>query len=139
MANDTPVQPVSSAPLPEALAAAAPLNVAAIIENCLGCKWTLHVLNQVRAGVNRPGRLERSAEGLTAKVLAERLTKLVRFGILEKTSFPEVPPRVEFTFTPFGERLMAILDQVSELQQEWAGPPEPAPVVDPNTFTDPAP
>ena len=42
-------------------------------------------------------------------------------------------------FTPFGERLMAILDQVSELQQEWAGPQEPALVVDPNTVTDPAP
>ncbi len=78
-------------------------------------------------------------EGPTAKVLAERLAKLVRFGILEKTYFPEVPPRVEFSFTPFGELLMAILDQVTELQQEWPGPPEPALVVDPDTVTDPAP
>lgn len=137
--TDTPAPPESAAPIPEAPFTGAPISVAAFIENCLGCKWTQHVLTQVRAGVRRPGRLERSAEGLTAKVLAERLAKLVRFGILEKTSFPEVPPRVEFTFTPFGERLMAILDQVNQLQQEWAGPPEPAPGTDPDVATDPAP
>jgi DNA-binding HxlR family transcriptional regulator len=97
------------------------LSVAFIIENCVGCKWTLHILAQVRAGVCRPGQLERSAEGLTAKVLSERLQKLTRFGILEKRSFPEIPPRVEYSLTPFGERLMDILDQVELLQRERKG------------------
>lgn len=98
-------------------------DVAHIIEDCVGCTWTLHVLAQVRTGVRRPGQLERSAAGLTAKVLAERLVKLVRFHILEKRSFPEVPPRVEYHLTPFGERLLAILDQVEQLQREWDGRP----------------
>ena len=93
-------------------------SVAQIIENCLGCKWTLHILNQVRNGVCRPGQLERSAEGLTAKVLSERLVKLVHFGILEKQNFPEIPPRAEYHLTPFGQRLLNILDQVEELQQQ---------------------
>lgn len=119
--SDTPVPEANVAPI-----SVSTISVAHIIENCIGCKWTLHVLAQVRAGVRRPGRLERSAEGLTAKVLSERLSKLVRFGILEKTSFPEVPPRVEFHLTPFGERLLAIFDQVDQLQQEWAGAAEPA-------------
>lgn len=96
------------------------INVAHIIENCVGCKWTLHVLAQVRAGVCRPGQLERSADGLTAKVLSERFIKLLRFGILEKQVFPEVPPRVEYHLTPFGERLLSILDQVEQLQRERA-------------------
>lgn len=94
-------------------------SVAHIIEDCVGCKWTLHILAQVRAGVRRPGQLERSSEGLTAKVLSERLSKLIRFGVLEKQSFPEVPPRVEYRLTPFGERLLGILDQVEQLQREW--------------------
>ena len=66
-------------------------TVAEIFEKCLGCKWTLHVLGQVRQGVLRPGALERSAAGLTAKVLNERLVKLTRYGILEKHSYPEIP------------------------------------------------
>lgn len=76
------------------------------------------MLAQVRAGVNRPGRLVRSAEGLTTKVLNERLAKLVRFGVLEKVSYPEVPPRVEYHLTPLGERLNPVLDAIEALQRE---------------------
>ena len=94
-------------------------SVAQIFEQCVGCKWTLHVLAQIRRGVNRPGQLERTADGLTTKVLNERLVKLLNFGILEKTSFPEVPPRVEYEFTPFGLRFIEILDQVEQLQREF--------------------
>ena len=96
-------------------------SVSYIIEKCVGCKWTLHILTQVRSGVIRPGQLERTAEGLTAKVLSERLVKLVRFGILDKQSFPEVPPRVEYHLTDFGRRLLDIFDQVEQLQREWGG------------------
>jgi DNA-binding HxlR family transcriptional regulator len=96
------------------------VNVAHIVENCLGCKWTLHVLTQVRQGVRRPGQLERSAQGLTAKVLAERLLKLVRFGVLEKHSFEEAPPRVEYHLTDFGQRLLEVFDQIEALQRHRA-------------------
>ncbi|MCR9210889.1 MAG: helix-turn-helix transcriptional regulator [bacterium] len=94
-------------------------NVTEIFEKCVGCKWTLHVLGQIRQGVCRPGQLERTADGLTTKVLNERLVKLVRFDILEKTSHPEIPPRVEYTLTTFGERFVQILDQVERLQDEY--------------------
>ena len=82
-------------------------DVSAMFESCIGCKWTLHVLAQIRAGVCRPGALERSTEGLTAKVLNERLVKLVNFGIVERVSYPEIPPRVEYRLTPFGKRVVA--------------------------------
>ncbi len=95
-----------------------------IFEQCVGCKWTLHVLSQIRQGVNRPGQLERTADGLTAKVLNERLVKLVRFGILQKSSYPEVPPRVEYQLTDFGRRFVEILDQVENLQAEFARTPD---------------
>jgi DNA-binding HxlR family transcriptional regulator len=95
-------------------------DVAAMFESCLGCKWTLHVLARVRRGVNRPGAIERSTPGLSAKVLSERLAKLVRFGVLEKTSYPEVPPRVEYHLTPFGERFVGILDDIERLRGEIA-------------------
>ncbi|QDU36380.1 putative HTH-type transcriptional regulator YtcD [Maioricimonas rarisocia] len=96
-------------------------DVHEIFEKCIGCKWTLHVLEQIHGGTHRPGQLERTAAGLTTKVLNERLVKLVRFGILEKTSWPEVPPRVEYHLTPFGRRFVEILDQVGRLQEEFGG------------------
>ena len=99
-------------------------SIRRIVEDVVGCKWTLHVLAQVRAGVNRPGALVRTAEGLTTKVLNERLAKLVRYGVLEKQSFPEVPPRVEYRLTPMGERLNGVLDAIEALQDDVdrAGP-----------------
>ena len=96
-----------------------------MVESIVGCKWSLHVLAQLRAGVNRPGALERTAEGLTRKVLTERLNKFLRFGIVEKTSFPEVPPRVEYEFTEFGERFCTLIDAVDTLEQELRDLPDP--------------
>jgi DNA-binding HxlR family transcriptional regulator len=68
--------------------------------------------------VTHPGALVRTADGLTTKVLNERLGRLLRFGILEKTSYPEVPPRVEYQLTAFGRRFIVILDQIRALQDE---------------------
>jgi len=95
-----------------------PVSIRRIVEDVVGCKWTLHVLAEVRGGVNRPGALVRTADGLTTKVLNERLAKLVRYGVLEKQSFPEVPPRVEYSLTPLGERLNGVLDAIAALQDD---------------------
>jgi DNA-binding HxlR family transcriptional regulator len=94
------------------------VSVAYILQNVIACKWTLHILAEVRRGVNRPGKLVRSTDGLTTKVLNERLVKLVRFGILKKTSYPEVPPRVEYELTVFGQRFSSLLDEIDRLQAE---------------------
>lgn len=91
--------------------------VARMMENLLGCKWSLAVIDLVRRGIDRPGEMTRSVEGLTTKVLNERLRKLVRFGIFEKESFPEIPPRVEYRLTEFGEKFIEILDRIEELER----------------------
>ena len=95
------------------------LSVAEIFEKCIGCKWTMHVLAQIRAGIHRPGQLERSVEGLTTKVLNDRLTKLVDLRIVRRESFPEIPPRVEYQLTDFGVHFMRIVDQIEELQKQF--------------------
>ena len=91
-----------------------------MVADVVGCKWSLLVLDLVRRGVNRPGAMERSVEGLTAKVLNERLRKLVRYGILEREVFAEVPPRVEYRLTAFGDRFSAVLDAIRELDRDSA-------------------
>lgn len=100
-------------------------SVRAIVEDVVGCKWTLHVLQQVRAGVHRPGQLVRTTDGLTRKVLYERLAKLVRYDVLTRVAYPEVPPRVEYRLTPFGERLNTVLDAIDALQCEMDRQGEP--------------
>jgi len=104
--------------LPQSSTDTAVPTVAHMVESIVGCKWSLHVLSCVRRGINRPGAIERSAEGLSAKVLSERLDKFIRFGIFEKRSFPEIPPRVEYSLTPFGEKFVGIIDEVERLQRE---------------------
>jgi DNA-binding HxlR family transcriptional regulator len=91
-----------------------------MIEDIVGCKWSLCVLELVGRGVVRPGEMQRSYHGLTAKVLNERLRKLVRFGILERRAWAEVPPRVEYRLTPFGRRFGRLLDDIRELETELA-------------------
>ena len=95
--------------------------VARMVEDIVGCKWSLAVIGAVRRGVCRPGALEHSIDGLSKKVLNERLAKLVRYGILDKHSYVETPPRVEYRITPFGEKFCGLLDGIEALQRELRG------------------
>jgi DNA-binding HxlR family transcriptional regulator len=94
--------------------------VARMVEDIVGCKWSLAVLGTVRGGVVRPGAIEHAIVGLSKKVMNERLAKLVRYGILSKKSWPERPPRVEYALTPFGARFCTLLDGIDTLQREMA-------------------
>ncbi len=92
-------------------------GVAAMVESIVGCKWSLIVLELARQGVNRPGAMERAVPGLTAKVLNERLRKMIRFGIFERRVFPVIPPHVEYRFTPFGRKFLRLLRAIERLQR----------------------
>ena len=92
----------------------------------VGCKWSVEVLRAVRGGIRRPGALERAIAGISTKVLNERLAKLQRLGLVLRTAFPEVPPRVEYALTPGGERLCRLLDELDRLEAELEEAPQPA-------------
>ncbi|MCC6301234.1 MAG: helix-turn-helix transcriptional regulator [Gammaproteobacteria bacterium] len=88
------------------------------LEDVVGCKWSVSVLLSIGAGVNRPGGLERHIDGISTKVLSERLRKLTSYGLLEKKSFPEVPPRTEYSLTSSGRDLVRIIQQIQALDSE---------------------
>jgi DNA-binding HxlR family transcriptional regulator len=88
-------------------------------EDIMGCKWSLTVIQLVRQGIRRPGLMERTIDGLTTKVLNERLRKLTNYQILQRHAYPEIPPRVEYFLTPFGEKFVGILDKLIELEVEY--------------------
>ncbi len=90
-----------------------------MVESIVGCKWSVRLLQECSEGPRRPSALLRSCPGLSAKVLNERLRKMLRFGILERTVFGEKPPvEVEYRLTPFGRRFTRILAEVRRLQEE---------------------
>ena len=91
---------------------------AAMVETIVGCKWSLTVYQLLANDINRPGEMVRSVEGLSTKVLNQCLRKNLDFGILEKISYPEIPPRVEYEVTPFGQKFMSIMRSLQELQVE---------------------
>lgn len=93
-----------------------PTPVARMVEDVVGCKWSLSVIECVRRGIARPGEMERAIGGIRTKVLHERLSKLQRFGVLCKQSFPEVPPHVEYRLTAFGEQFADVLDRIAALE-----------------------
>ena len=93
-------------------------HVETLLEEVIGCRWTLSVLGAVAKGVKRPGALERHIEGISAKVLSDRLRHFTRAGIFERIQYPEIPPRVEYRLTEFGRKFNRLLKEVEKLQSE---------------------
>jgi DNA-binding HxlR family transcriptional regulator len=93
-----------------------------LLEDVLGCRWTVSVLRAVARGISRPGALERHIEGISAKVLSDRLRQFTKCGIFERRQFPEIPPRVEYRVTPFGKKFLSILKAVEKLQRQLIEP-----------------
>ncbi len=95
-----------------------PRRVGRMVETVVGCKWSLTVVDLVQRGIRRPGAMERTVEGLTAKVLNDCLRLLVSYNVLEKRSYPEVPPRVEYYFTPFGRKFVETFKFLDVLEKQ---------------------
>lgn len=99
----------------------APMESARMLETIYGCKWSLTVYQLLASGIKRPGEMVRSVEGLTTKVLNACLRKNIQFGILERISYNESPPRVEYKVTQFGTKFLRILNELEKLQNDIEG------------------
>lgn len=53
-----------------------------MVEDIIGCKWSLSVIEAVKNDIVRPGEIQRSIEGISTKVLNERFNKMLRYGIM---------------------------------------------------------
>jgi DNA-binding HxlR family transcriptional regulator len=89
-----------------------------LLEDVLGCRWTISVLRAVAQGVRRPGALERHIEGISTKVLGDRLKQFTKAGLFERVIYPEIPPRVEYRLSTFGKKFLRLLKEAERLQAE---------------------
>jgi DNA-binding HxlR family transcriptional regulator len=97
-------------------------------------KWTILIIRDLAEGRSRFCELERSLMGISPRTLSLRLRALEEEGILVRRTFPEVPPRVEYSLTDKGHALLPLIEDMRRYGREWlaadcAREPERAPRV----------
>jgi DNA-binding HxlR family transcriptional regulator len=84
-------------------------------------KWTLLVIRDLADGRSRFCELERSLQGISPRTLSLRLRALEEEGVVERQTFPEVPPRVEYVLTAKGQALRPLIEDMRTYGTEWLG------------------
>ncbi len=82
-------------------------------------KWTLLLIRDLADGCSRFCELERSLEGISPRTLSLRLRALEEEGIVERHTYPEVPPRVEYALTEKGEALVPLIEDMRRYGARW--------------------
>jgi len=82
-------------------------------------KWTLLLIRDLSEGRSRFCELERSLQGISPRTLSLRLRALEEEGIVERDTYPEVPPRVEYVLTEKGRALLPIIDDMRRYGDRW--------------------
>ena len=87
------------------------------VVSTLGDKWSLLVLSALESGGTlRFSQLQRTVVGITQKMLTQTLRQLERDGIVSRTVFPTIPPRVDYTLTDLGRSLSGVIAEL----RTWA-------------------
>jgi DNA-binding HxlR family transcriptional regulator len=78
----------------------------------IGNKWKLLIIRNLLVRPWRFNELQKSLEGISQKVLTESLRSMEKDGIIVRTTYPEVPPRVEYSLSELGESMRPILESM---------------------------
>ena len=84
-------------------------------------KWTLLIIRDLADGRSRFCELERSLAGISPRTLSLRLRALEEEGIVERRTYAEVPPRVEYALTEKGRALVPIIEDMRSYGRHWLG------------------
>lgn len=84
-------------------------------------KWALLIIEALGEGTLRFGELRDRIEGISHKMLTQNLRMLERNGLVERTVYPVVPPRVEYTLTEPGQALRVTIDGLCDWTHRYLG------------------
>ena len=82
-------------------------------------KWTLLIVRDLSEGRSRFCELERALSGISPRTLSLRLRDLEQEGVVERQTFSEVPPRVEYSLTEKGRALLPLIEDMREFGEQW--------------------
>ncbi|STD55867.1 Uncharacterized HTH-type transcriptional regulator yybR [Empedobacter falsenii] len=82
--------------------------------NAISGKWKIPIVWRINEGEKRPSEILRGITKVDRRVLNQQLNELVADGILIKESFNELPPRVEYSLTPLGKKLVDVLWKLND-------------------------
>lgn len=85
----------------------------------IGDKWKVLILRDLMPGTKRFGELKKSIGSVSQKVLTAQLRTMEDSGLLTRTVYSEVPPRVEYTLTELGQSLKPILDSMQSWGEDY--------------------
>ena len=85
----------------------------------IGDKWKVLILRDLLPGTKRFGKLKRSIGNVSQKVLTAQLRAMEENGLLTRTVYAEVPPKVEYTLTDLGKSLKPILDAMQSWGEDY--------------------
>ena len=85
----------------------------------IGDKWKVLILRDLMPGTKRFGELKKSIGNVSQKVLTAKHRAMEESGLLTRTVYAEVPPRVEYTLTELGKSLKPILDALWNWGEEY--------------------
>ncbi|WNY25308.1 helix-turn-helix domain-containing protein [Methanolapillus millepedarum] len=91
-----------------------PLCPVATTVELIGNKWKLLILRDLLSGTKRFGELRKSVSGISQKVLTDNLRSLEEDGLVVRTVYAEVPPRVEYKLSDLGNTLRPIMNVMGE-------------------------
>ncbi|TAE02870.1 MAG: transcriptional regulator [Bacteroidetes bacterium] len=80
--------------------------------NIIGGKWKPSIIHSIRTGGNRYSILLKNITEISKQTLTNQLRELETDGIIERTIYAEIPPRVEYTITEFGKTILPIIDSM---------------------------
>ena len=80
----------------------------------IGSKWKLLILKYLLNKTMRYNELKREIDGISQKVLTSTLKSMVEDGIVIRTSYPEVPPRVEYSLSEIGESMRPVIHVMAD-------------------------
>jgi DNA-binding HxlR family transcriptional regulator len=85
-----------------------------LVIGLLADKWTIPVIHSLGRGTKRTGELKKALPGVSQKMLTQTLRSLEEHGLIERTVYPVVPPRVEYRLTALGESINEPLARLCE-------------------------
>jgi DNA-binding HxlR family transcriptional regulator len=84
----------------------------------IGSKWTVAIVDNLVAGPQRPVQLSKALKSINPKTLTERLRDLEKWGLVDRHSFHEIPPRVEYALTKRGRELLPAIEAIRQLGED---------------------